>query len=505
MNISRRWFIGGLSSFGAFGGCRMFCDPTGTYASGKPRVSFGVVSDIHFAINAKGNGLYESHNAATFIHALEWFRDQGVDGVMVAGDMADMGTVLELQGVADAWYKVFPNDKAPDGRKVEKLFVMGNHDWEGCFYGDRIKKIWPDKEAFARNVIRTDMKGNWERIFNEPYAPIYRKEINGYAFVGAHWTQFGCRGRNEQGIAGVEEYFAANGGKIDPSLPFFYFQHPHPQHSCHGNTVWGQDDGRATRALTPFSNAIAFSGHSHNSLTDEKAIWQGAFTSLGTSSLRYTAVSARPEVPYGYEDGNSVAKFDPYKAMGHFSGGDGRQGYLVRVYDDCVTFSRRDFVYDQSLGADWVLPLPAAESKPFAHTARAAKAKAPGFAPDAALTVKKIRGKNRGSRAKDGVNVPKVEKDVFKVSWPAALAVAGARPYAYEVTVETKDGKKNVHYVTASGFNMATEHKKAQARTVCTLACDRLPEGEFRFCVAPLDSFNTKGAALTSAWVSTKG
>ncbi len=30
---------------------------------------------------------------------------------MIAGDMADAGLVSQLQCVADAWYKVFPNDE----------------------------------------------------------------------------------------------------------------------------------------------------------------------------------------------------------------------------------------------------------------------------------------------------------------------------------------------------------------------------------------------------------
>ena len=46
MNISRRFFIGGAASFGAFGGCRFLAAP-GFKAGETPRLRFGVVSDIH--------------------------------------------------------------------------------------------------------------------------------------------------------------------------------------------------------------------------------------------------------------------------------------------------------------------------------------------------------------------------------------------------------------------------------------------------------------------------
>jgi hypothetical protein len=46
MNISRRFFIAGAASFGAFGGSRLLRAAPGA-ASGKPNLTFGVVSDIH--------------------------------------------------------------------------------------------------------------------------------------------------------------------------------------------------------------------------------------------------------------------------------------------------------------------------------------------------------------------------------------------------------------------------------------------------------------------------
>ena len=192
--ISRRWFIGGLASFGAFGGCRMFSAQAGTFTKGKPNVTFGVVSDVHVRLGSTGTGFANDHDTATLIHTFEWFRAQGVDAVMIVGDIADKGLVDELQFVADAWFKVFPNDKAPDGRHVQRLFVYGNHDYEGFNYGGYAKKLWPDETERAKHVLRTDQKANWEKIFHEEYAPVMCWNVNGYTFVGAHWTADKCRG-----------------------------------------------------------------------------------------------------------------------------------------------------------------------------------------------------------------------------------------------------------------------------------------------------------------------
>ena len=506
-NISRRWFIGGLASFGAFGGNRIFCANAGTFASGKPNLSFGVVSDVHVRLAMSGNGFAKEHDTTTFIHTLDWFRDQKVDAVMIVGDIADKGLVDELQFVADAWFKVFPNDKAPDGRHVQRLFVYGNHDFEGFRYGDYAKKIWADETERAKHVLRTDLKANWESIFHEEYSPIMRWNVNGYNFVGGHWTADKCHAKDETGIGGVEEFFATNATTFDPKKPFFYFQHPHPKDTCYGSWAWGHDDGRATRALSAFPNAIAFSGHSHTTLTHDQSIWQGAFTSLGTSSLRYTGGAyAKARLPMGYENGGGDAAFDANKISGSGYGStmDGRQGLLVRVYDSHISFTRREFVYDQFLGEDWVLPLPAAESKPFAFAEHAKRSIAPEFPPGASLLVSRARGKNRGAAAKGKTPaIPSVEKPVFVLDFPAADAVKGGRAFDYEIVAVPKDGGKKVkRYLMADGYNMSPDNPRTHRPQTCRIAADQLPQGvEFRFAVRPVNSLGKPGRPIGSDWL----
>lgn len=99
---------------------------------GEPNLVIGIVSDIHIC---------GTESAVTFKHTLEYFRSPKVDGVIIAGDMADQGLEPQLKVVADTWYDVFPNDRGLGGKHTEKLFVYGNHDVEAYTWGGVIDSV----------------------------------------------------------------------------------------------------------------------------------------------------------------------------------------------------------------------------------------------------------------------------------------------------------------------------------------------------------------------------
>lgn len=496
--VSRRWFIGGLASLGALDGCRMFSSPCGSYSQEQPNLRFGVVSDVHIRIADDGNGMATGKGTETFEHALEWFRGQGVDAVMIPGDLADTGLLPELQAVADAWFKVFPDDRAPDGRRVERLFVYGNHDWHAWAYSANRKlmeRLYPDEALRRRNIVGLDQKGHWEQVFHEPFSLVWRKEVKGYSFVGAHWTKEACIGSSladEKGIIGVKEFFC-NTAAFDPSRPFFYFHHPHLKNTCYGPWAWGHDDGEATRILSAFPNAVAFSGHSHYSLTDERSIWQGEFTSIGASSLSYSGMPYNEFFPDGYENTNAPkprrAEFDPFKAMTSmdYATSDGRQGLLVSVYDDRIVYERRDMIGDKPLGDDWVQPLGSAQARPFAFASRASKSSAPAFPAGASLSVCRERGKMRCGN----------ETEVFSMEFPAANAAKGARALYYKVEIVPKGGTKIVKRMMAEGFYLPVDDPKVNGKCVFRIPADRLPNAAgYDFSVSPVNSLGKVGKPL---------
>ena len=439
-----------------------------------PNLRFGVVSDVHVR---EATGQYGTE---ALFKAFAWFRDQGADGVVIAGDMADHGRLAQLQCVADAWEKAFPGGKGAGGKPVEKLFIYGNHDIEGFKY----TKVKPAPEE----TIATDRAAAWARVFKEPYAPIWRKTVKGYTFIGAHWETW-------QGVSAIEPYMKTHAAELRGDRPFFYIQHPHPKDTCHGPWAWGRDDGTAFRALSPFPNAVAFSGHSHHPLTDERSIWQGAFTSIGTASLRYI------DPIYGRENAGPHT-LDDLKQMPFVDQFSGKEGMLVSVYDDRLIIERRDFVYDGRLGPDWVIPLPAAENRPFDFKTRADRAVAPQFPAGAKVTVTgPADGKDRKGRTVKQLTV----------TFPAALHDVGqTRAYDYEIVAETEecDVKRIVctKRVYSPAYFLPPSREPDAISCVFSLAELNTRKGSYfsptvRFTVRAAETFGKASAPLVSAAV----
>ena len=496
MNINRREFVKSLATFtawGAFGGSR-FAAASQFVLAGAPRLKFGVISDIHITHFGAAEDIARKGNALTFVRTLEWFRSQDVDAVAIAGDMADRGLGENLMAVSQAWYSVFPDDKYPDGRPIEKVFVTGNHDSLGAPRG------YADDAELSKQIIQADIVGWWDKAFHEPYTPIYAKKIKGYTFIGAHWD--GCNVGNRCHGADfglVKDFMEKNGRGIDPVLPFFYVQHAHPKDTCYGSWAWGRDNGAVTKTLSAYPNAIAFSGHSHYSLTDERSIWQGAFTSVGTSSLSYSCAPFESHPPFGYENAGANGKdsraINANKLMAAINGDDCRQGMLWSVYDGFIVVKRREFLSGLDLGPDWVMPLPAAEARPFAFAEHAKKLRAPEFEKGAALKVSETKAKTRGMKG-----VPSVEKNAFKVVAPPVVPDDKARLFELEFTAKAADGKSAMKTVLADGFNHSLKHPKAKSQQFCVFAKDELGEGEIAFSVTPINSLGTKGKTIETTW-----
>lgn len=472
MDFSRRWFLGGLAALGGeavLSGCRsggVLAVSPGTASGEAPLLRFGVLSDIHVRLRSGGRELVASNDTATLETAFRRFREAGADAVVIAGDMADSGIAGELAAVAEAWYSVFPDDRAPDGRRVERVFVFGNHDWNGPRRGAR---VYEDEKRRVAESICTDPAAVWRRLFHEDYASVFSKTVRGFDFIGAHWCVGDCNGKSEACHRGLADFYAKRGAALDPSRPFFHVQHPHPRGTVHGAGVWGQDDGESTRILSAYPNAVAFSGHSHTPLTDERSIWQGAFTSVGCGSLRYLS-------SYGE----------------HF--GDCRQGQLVSVYADRMVFSLREFIRDVPLADDLAVPLPVADPKPFDFASRKAAAKAPAFAAGARLKLSRKTCKmGRGTG----------KKRVFRACEAYELvippAVGAVRADRYRIAIRDAAGRDVAEptVVAAAGYPYPAADERARKPTVYRVACDELPASAgLNFEALPLSCWGVQGRGL---------
>ncbi|MBR4170695.1 MAG: metallophosphoesterase [Kiritimatiellae bacterium] len=442
----------------------------GVTVRGTPRLRFGVVSDIHFTT---------SNTDQYFLNAITWFRSQNVDAVMITGDLADTGQYTELERVAACWYQVFPNDTGLNGRHVEKLFIYGNHDYEGWTYNASLTE---QRRPYA---LINDWPGYWETYFHEPFQPVYSKTIKGYTFIGMHW------GKQTE----MREFVAQLAPTLPTDRPFFFFQHAHPWNTIYGEWAWGAWDDKkaATESLTPYPQAVAFSGHSHYSLTDERGIWQGAFTSLGTASTRYIGH------PYGPENaGTDNSALDLHMPRMNDSY---PQGMLVSVYHDVMVIARREFAYGESVGPDWVVPLPTLDQpdRPFSFVPRAAVSYAPQFAANAIVTLTQRTGTTRKGRSEQQV----------VVGFPRALFHDYRdRIYTYEVTVEILRYQTVIPYRTKTVYaeKYFLSDDRIAASGTLVFGVNELPANEkIRFAVRPQNCFGKTGAPIYSAVIDSPG
>lgn len=399
-SMTRRRFI--AASAAAFGG-GVFA--IGTGGKGVPALKIGLLSDVHMKNPTSGD-------KEMLMRAFTYYRERGADVVVIAGDLADEGIVGQVNLVSEAWYEVFPNDRAPDGRKVEKVFIIGNHEHDAAKF--RLKRILAGKakgNPFYENgvAMAEDFAGNWERLFHEPWSKQYEKEVKGFKFFASHWVE---KDEMEDIAAFIDPRLSGYGDE----KPFFHVQHPHPLGSLYRSTIHGTWMGKnAFNALSRHPNAVSFSGHSHTSLTDERTMWQGAFTAIGTSTLRSIST-------FGQEENASAKKDDGGRMMQHMINVTmGRQGQFVEVYDNRIVLERKEFVWGEQLGPDRVVPWPPTE-KPFAPETLARTTPAPQFAATDSITVSEpFSGRTRG-----GTPMKQV-----KVSVPPALA--GGRAFAYVI------------------------------------------------------------------------
>ena len=474
MNISRREFLQGAAAFG-LGGWRLFAAPAGWKHGGKPNLVFGVVSDTHLRTTADGKYSTRYWSDKWLVAAFRCFRDNNVDAVLHLGDMAHTGQVAEMEFHATAWRKVFPNDLAPDGHKVERLFVAGNHDLDATTYGigELVKKLYPDPEEFAKHVLCTDIAGNWQRIWGEPYAEAWHKEVKGYHFFGRHYAGTDYDASEAKTLARVKEIDAKCSLAKDKK-PFFHFSHV-------------KTHAAFNKAMAPYRNAVGFFGHWHASASNWSVI------RMWSSS---PAIQCPSCAPMG---GNSLSVDTckwakaPFAAYTQDDLGRSRQGYIVRVYDDMVVFERHEFGKGGKIGADWIMPLGKYEPHPFARKELGKVIGKPQFPKGARLTVELSRAETQSRRAGEE-GIPGTPCLCVKI--PPADGNPNCRVFAYDVAV----AGKLVKCVFAAGCNVSSGKEPKGGVTTVAFKKDELPSGEtLTFSVTPRSCLGTAGTPIETS------
>lgn len=470
MVINRRDFMRG--TFAAGVGLVL---PADAFAAGRPNLRLGVISDLHLGAEGAGHDIYMDKRVEK---ALRWFDAQGVDAVMVPGDIAHSGMIRELVRFASVWNRVFTNDRGADGRPVERLFVTGNHDLEAWWVkgnGD-----WRAANVFNHGA---NLQKVWRELFREDWQLIWKKVVKGYTFIGAQWPTKYVK-------PPVEKWFREHGDELRGPKPFFYVQHAHPKGTC-GDGKISYDNGESTRALSPFANAVAISGHSHQTLTDESSVWQGAFTSVNAGCLREGSNDRWHE---GYDSiwpfYSAKRKQNRMKPLDCSGGGC---GLLVDVFDDHLVLRRRSFVDDMPLGPDWRMAIPAKTGGVYDPLRQKAESCGPTFLPSAKLVVEHCTETPKEIAGPMLAGKPCVW---LKIPHPRT-ADLGSRVYDFEVVLKVDGVIKQKRLVLAKGFNLP--ESRADCLSDCLFGVEELPSsGKVTFEVRPRNSFGVAGREIVA-------
>ena len=417
-------------------------------------------------------------------NALRRLAEAGVDAVVCPGDIAHSGLISEMEMFAGIWNRVFPGGRRPDGGTVELLLVTGNHDIDA--WGGRWNGFTEEKLAAKRFFHGDNPEKTWRRLFGQEWSPVWRREVKGFTFIGAQWKTVNPP---------IEAFLAEVGPTLDPNKPFFYCQHAHPARTCHGGYSDGDDQGELNPRLSQFPNAVVISGHSHCALSDERAVWQGAFTSInGGCTLSPRTFLERPE----YANASaSWHRSHREKAMANVANeADGRavggDFEFVEVFADHIVVHRRSVTFDEPIGPAWTVPLPARADGPLDFARRAADGMPPQFPDNAAVGMEfcpdghELEG--AGHRG----------EPCLAVTFPHAENVGGHRVFDYEIRAEAKGAQPVVRRIMAPGFSWPEEH--ADLPGTCLFLTSELPADKaVRFTVVPRDCFGGKGSPIKSA------
>ena len=344
---------------GIFAGCNKEPEPVVT----TPLLRIGILSDIHVSQVTWGDQQHER-----FEKALLFFKNKGVDGVLIAGDLQenmDYDTaVTNIEEVVDIWFKVFPdNINDLTGERVEPMFIYGNHD-KGLVDAE----YWPERLG----------------TFEEAWI----KEIKGYQFVGAHYTKE---------WSDLAANYASRAEVLSEGKPFFFTQHQPIK-----GTLFGCNEGLlGTGApmldvLKKYENCVVFSGHTHIPITDERSIWQ----SNSKKAPQFTAVNCAT-INYGWLKGDVGS----YNVTGDSD--DTQQGMYMIVDGAQVTLERYSFANMEiqynadgtnsvdmekvaSLGAPWIFDATQKKDRPYDYDDRQELASQPVFEEGAQLEVGSI-------------------------------------------------------------------------------------------------------------------
>ena len=257
------------------------------WAQESDRLSFGVISDVHFENNVGEGAMVKVPQALKNLTS-----HKALDAIAVCGDLANAGKATEYEMLTSVF-----SDKANFTKPVGTLlFLMGNHD------------------NMDSNGTANYQEGLKSFNGGELYPLHQYKVIKGYPFItismrtsSSNDTSNAATGSAAYPADVVQqlETWLEQASKECPGKPIFVFTHVPPRWTVYGSWPEYETGGSwAMKVLNPVLNkypqAVVFAGHSHYPLGDPRSIHQGAnpnserqnfYTVINTASTTYSEVN----------------------------------------------------------------------------------------------------------------------------------------------------------------------------------------------------------------------
>lgn len=315
----------------------------------KIALSLAAISDVHIegSSDAYANKFTSALNQLK-VKAAESDAN-GIDGVMVVGDLIQRAEITMAQNFKALYEDVFKPTEVP------MIYTIGNHDMNPKYdwTPSTVAQSVAMSNTFGDEYFKTDIDNTMRNNYEARHCV-----IGGYHILAVTPNGDQPITYSPNVITWLDQQLDAI-TKTNPNRYVIVLTHPMIYNTIYGSLL-GEDGGVwtstlpnywATRVLTgvleKYPQVVSFHGHLHFPINDPRSLWQGKWTALGCGSTRYMAIE-----PAGWEGISSTPTV--MNDANNFS-----QGYLVQFdVNGNMRIVKMDFFNNGTIGEPYVMQYP---------------------------------------------------------------------------------------------------------------------------------------------------